>query len=293
MARIVRCHHEGCSYGVDADVFPQLIRADGTYDCGHHGRCGAKDIHPRLCEILTPEMVDALDELGQHQQSTESIMLAGAAINAIREALGSPRDETINETFYRVNDQVRRVLPGVSGNYASLPETAELEITGEAVYRPFRLPDESQIMPKHWTTTLKCPTCKTVIRYEDEVPPWRESEALRNLCDEASLYLAEHETISGGYPIRASFSDPKAPEALVAEERERSWHRFQPVLEIRSATFCWVSHRVRDDIDLRCVECPVCLEEVFIENAIDPMSAPEAEPTVRTDRIDVGAVRTD
>lgn len=127
---------------------------------------------------------------------------------------------------------------------------------------------ESERPGLHFATTLLCPACKTVIRYVDETPPWKESEARKKLLVEAELYLAEQGGEVRHALLRAAYFDSAAPEALAVAQDDAVWARLSPFWVQRYGWGVATAYAVRRDVDLRCIACPACAAEVFVEHAV-------------------------
>lgn len=118
-----------------------------------------------------------------------------------------------------------------------------------------------------WTTTLRCPECLTIIRYHNQAPPWRESEKRRRLMDEADLWLAEHEgSVAVGWGVTVATTD--TAEARKRKEHAENIRRYLPVLDVLDGAFNKYATSVNRNADLRCVDCPSCGAEVFVEDAV-------------------------
>lgn len=129
-----------------------------------------------------------------------------------------------------------------------------------------RLERERELVPGlHTETRLRCPHCHTLIRYVDEAPPWRTSQRLQDLMDEADVWLAENDG-EVLFPIFRVFSLDQ-DQARVQREKDAEWYRFQPVLDVVTAWGTASAKRVNRERDPRCVDCLACGAEVFVEHA--------------------------
>lgn len=122
----------------------------------------------------------------------------------------------------------------------------------------------------HWSTTLRCPTCRTLVHYDTTPPPWRESAARRALADEAALWIAEKGGEARFSRLSVLSADAWGAEVVARRKEEVEWRHFFPVLEVIESGFSLASRRVKPNLDLRSVDCPACGAELFVEDAIDP-----------------------
>lgn len=124
-------------------------------------------------------------------------------------------------------------------------------------------------MTEHWMTTLQCPNCRTIIRYEDERPPWRESVSIRKALGEARSFAEENM----GAAIPGIYTGIEVPEII---QKARPHLPFLS-LEFHGGFDPSVIRGVKD-VDLRCVSCPACDAEVFAEHGVTPESADAPYP---------------
>jgi hypothetical protein len=114
----------------------------------------------------------------------------------------------------------------------------------------------------HFTTALRCPLCKTLIRYVDQAPPWRESESRRAELEQARQWAEQNL----GVAVPQMWMSGTPP--IVSEA---SRHRGLIDYEATGGLGPSIVRGVVD-VDLRCVDCPACGSEVYLDRhvVVDP-----------------------
>lgn len=103
-------------------------------------------------------------------------------------------------------------------------------------------------MSMTYISEFQCCRCKAIITFTDEPPPWQPSKQRAEELDYARQYVADHPTVGlfGPTPNWVGIGDFNGTTYVI-------------------------------EPDTRSFACPVCKDEVFIVNAVDPIGSVEVE----------------